>query len=82
MTKASGTIVLNEALSAMVVFLQKWNQHFSAKCAGNYFQSQHMSKNSGAIGFNRTLAAMVVGIQNAPIHTSGRVLAATTVNAK
>eukprot|EP00973_Karenia_brevis_P060572 8423964-Karenia_brevis.AAC.1 len=66
----------------MVVCLQKWNQHFSVECAGKYFREQRMRSHSGAIDKPKGLAAMVVFVHTVPIHTAGRVLAATTVSAK
>eukprot|EP00973_Karenia_brevis_P022673 3121032-Karenia_brevis.AAC.1 len=66
----------------MVVFLQKWNQHFSVACAGKYFRVQRMRSHSGRIDKPKTLAAMVVFIQSVPTQTVRRVLAATTVSAK
>eukprot|EP00973_Karenia_brevis_P040001 5522292-Karenia_brevis.AAC.1 len=61
----------------MVVFLHKRKKHVRVECAGNYFQSQHMSKNSGATVFNKRLAVKVAVSQHAPIRIVGCVLAAT-----
>ena len=69
-----------ETLAANIA--QSSHQHFSVRCAGQYFLIRHMTRNSGAIVFSKTLAAKIVVIQNAPMPNTKLVKRATTHNAK